>query len=365
MSGVISDKNVIRAYALIWTAAYLTVYFFLKNYLPEEYFRDSQVIERLASTGADEGPGAFQMAAIVARLLTPVGVTLAVAAVGVGIIWVVMMSLRTMRGMVYITPVLAPLLVLNTMAFGKETFVIPMTYLLLWWTTRTRSAYMAFFAITVAYVAYALFFREYYFIILAVFLGCIILRKTSTPLRIVFMLAAMLSLFVIPSHTFMDIQGDRDRINRWANMYFTMVHTAIYNPVTPDSAVHFMINYAYAAVRLTLPFLFRRSLSDWILFINVVFYSQLIYTGLKTHWGRPLVMLPLLFIAHALVLFMFEPDLGSYLRHISSVILYLLPSLRIVEQQRIDKFERREAARKEMMNALPQRAPVSDEPMGL
>ena len=52
--------------------------------------------------------------------------------------------------------------------------------------------------------------------------------------------------------------------------------------------------------------------------------------------------LPLLFIAHILVLFIFEPDAGSYMRHASSVIFYLLPSLRMTEQRRVDAVHRKE-----------------------
>lgn len=336
MSTVISDKNVVRFYAAAWITAYLVVYFFLKSYLPDEYFRDALLIQKLAvGGGEEEWGGAYAIAAFMARILPAPVIIGLVAAVGSFTIWMIVTSLRTVSGMLMIIPALAPFLVLNVMDFGKESFVIPLTYLILWSTTKARSTPYAFVSICAIYLLYGIFFREYYLIILAVFVGCCIIRRAPPPLRLLYILLTVLALFVIPSKMFMDLQGDRDQINYVAEMIFP-VHTAILNPVPPNSAFHFIVNYFYVIAKLTLPFLFRQTANEFVLFANVLIYGRLIYFGLKNRAKGPMTFLPLLFIAHILVLFIFEPDAGSYFRHASSVILYLLPSLRLIEQRRAD-----------------------------
>lgn len=339
LSPVISDKNVLRFYAAAWVILYLITYFFLKNFLPEEYFRDSLVIQRLAMTGnGEQWGGAYGIAAFMTRVLSTTGTTILVAAMGSAVICYIIMSLKTIRGMILIVPVLGPFIILNIMDFGKESFVIPLTFIILQIALKSRSTIHAIITIFIVYLLYGLFFREYYLIILAAFVCCIIFRKASLPFRILYLLLFVCILFVIPSKFFITLQGDRDRINEVANLYFNRVHTAIYNPLPPDNGFNFIVNYLYAFARLNLAFIFRFSANEIILLFDSVIFFRLAYTTLKKPGINEATLLPLLFVAHLLVLYIFEPDVGSYLRHASSVFLYLLPSLGLAEQNYINRY---------------------------
>ena len=61
-------------------------------------------------------------------------------------------------------------------------------------------------------------------------------------------------------------------------------------------------------------------------------YVLLMIRGLRS--GNSRVSWPAaLFCAHMLVLNIFEPDLGSYLRHLSTALLFLAPSLAMWDRQ--------------------------------
>jgi hypothetical protein len=330
----------------MWIAFYLVVFFFLTEYLPVEYFRDSLLIQKLALTSdVSEWGGAFSIAAFIARTLPPPVLKGLIALLGSFTIWYVIQSLKTVKGLVLIVPVLAPFIILNMLDFGKESFVIPLTFLVLWATRKSPTVLFAFIAICLIYLAYGIFFRPYYLIILAAFLACIFFVRIALPFRIIFVSAIIVALFLLPSQLFMDLQGDRDRINYIANLLTAVVHTAIMNPFPPDSAAHFIINYFYAVFRLLVPVATRQAPSDFVLLYNVLFFGYFLWVGVKNRGMGPVGLLPLLYIAHMLVLFIFEPDSGSFLRHASSIMLYLLPTISWVEERRVEKA--REAQRAE------------------
>ena len=103
-------------------------------------------------------------------------------------------------------------------------------------------------------------------------------------MRLLYIFLAFLSIFLIPPKVFINLQGHRDVFNHVANALFSVVHTAIFNPLPPDSATHFIINYLYVFVRLTFPFLFRQSVNELVLVINILFYGYLVYAGIKNRW---------------------------------------------------------------------------------
>src|SRR5690606_18697377 len=118
-----------------------------------------------------------------------------------------------------------------------------------------------------------------------------------------------------PSDVFWQLQSPRDMINQ-TRVFDTVegVRTAFFNPYSPTNAVNFVLNYAYAVVRLNLAPLFDFGVRSLYLAAYVGLCVFLVTYGLRSR--REEVRLPaLLFMAHFLVLAIFEPDLGSYLRH--------------------------------------------------
>src|ERR1700722_7983922 len=132
MRKIIPPSIVIRNYALVWMSAYLVLYFFLRNMLPEKYLRDAMTIQKLADDAhaADWG-GAYNIAAMVAGALPAWAINVLVAGTGSYTIWVVITSLRSLRSMAIIPFILLPVIVLDLVQFGKEIFIIPITFIIL------------------------------------------------------------------------------------------------------------------------------------------------------------------------------------------------------------------------------------------
>ena len=334
MRKIIPPSIVIRNYALVWMSAYLVLYFFLRGLLPEKYLRDSMTIQKLADDAhaADWG-GAYNIAAIVAGSLPMWAINILVAATGCFTIWLVVTSLRSLRGMAIIPFILLPTIILDLVQFGKEIFIIPVTFFILRLAEKVSSGTKVFFVIAAIYLVYGVFFREYYLIILAAFTGILITVRSPPPFRVFYLLLLLAVLVVVPSHLFMDLQGSRDAINRWSNMVTNEVRTAIYNPYIPDNGFHFVLNYLYVFLKLNVPLIFDHTMNEVILTVNILFYGYMIYVGVRRRPVTPLNMLSWLFLSHVLVLAIFEPDSGSYFRHFSSVIVYIVPALRMVEQR--------------------------------
>jgi hypothetical protein len=222
--------------------------------------------------------------------------------------------------------------------FGKETFVIPLTLLIWRVTEKASSKAKAFCAIGAIYVVYGLFFRQYYLIILASFAGIMLFRRSAAPLRLAYIFVLLALSFAVPAPVFEQLQGPRDEINRYSNLVTDTVRTAIYNPFPPDNAYHFGLNYLYTLVKLNLPILFDHTLNEIDLFLNILIYGALVYAGIRQRSASATSLLPWLFLAHISVLIIFEPDSGSYFRHFSSVMVYLIPALRVVEERYAQRF---------------------------
>jgi hypothetical protein len=102
--------------------------------------------------------------------------------------------------------------------------------------------------------------------------------------------------------------------------------TVFYNLLPSDNIFNFIINYFYAIFRLNFAFILSPKPQELFLALNLGVYFFLTLIGIRAADAR--VRLPtLLFVAHFGVMMLFEPDLGSYLRHTSSVLLYLVPAL--------------------------------------
>jgi hypothetical protein len=102
--------------------------------------------------------------------------------------------------------------------------------------------------------------------------------------------------------------------------------TSFYNLVSPTTFVRFVIDYVYAAGRLHLAPLLTPGIKE---FAMEVFLVLSIWPALRrvryqesSPINRSAAFLACLVLAHVGVSILFEPDLGSYMRHLSSVALF-------------------------------------------
>jgi hypothetical protein len=102
--------------------------------------------------------------------------------------------------------------------------------------------------------------------------------------------------------------------------------TSFYNPFDPATFVAFCADYAYAALRLNVPILFSPGPKEFAMQIFVWIALSALFRRAQnnehTATSEALEMLTCLVIGHICVSMLFEPDLGSYIRHLSSVSLF-------------------------------------------
>lgn len=200
---------------------------------------------------------------------------------------------------------------------------------------RSRLPEIARIALVCAiYGVFALLFRQYYYLIIVAFLGLCLLRTLPSALQVAAMMVGVVALAFVPSDIFHQLQHARDSVNAFRiGRDIAGARTAFVNVVEPGGYGNFLINYGYAIARLHLPFLFGQfRMQEAYLLMNLAAYGWLVWTGLRSR--DRLVQTPvLLVVSHFTVLMLFEPDLGSYLRHLSSALPYLVPAAVLLDRR--------------------------------
>ncbi len=214
----------------------------------------------------------------------------------------------------------------------KETLLSPVTFLVLGLLCLQLNGFLRILAVSVCYFFYAYFMREYFIIILAAFAGLMILMQVSWGLRLALLAVGLGALSLAPSELFETLQGPRDYINLFRMTKIVVgVQSAFTNPLPPDSLGNFLFNYVYAFARLNIPVLFQIRMQEVFLLSVVLITFTLVVFGLR-HGGPKERACALLVVAHILTLNLFEPDLGSYLRHLTSATIYLAPVLGLLDR---------------------------------
>ena len=159
--------------------------------------------------------------------------------------------------------------------------------------------------------------------------------KCSPRRRLFAFAIILLAGFLVPDMVFELFRKTRDGVNELRVLFPDLPgnRSAFSNPVVGGGWPGFLINYLYAAMRLNLSLLFSYTPNEFALtlFTTMWFYTMKLayHTG---DWRAQLVVR--LIVAHLGVLCIFEPDLGSYLRHFSSLLLYLPLMLAAIERQK-------------------------------
>jgi hypothetical protein len=145
-------------------------------------------------------------------------------------------------------------------------------------------------------------------------------------MRIVLIFACVLALFALPSAVYYALLHPRDMaVDYLVYQSPYGARTGFYNLMPPDSFLSFCIDYLYAILRLHLPILFSpdpRGLAMQA-FVIVVWISTRPLSR-TADISRSTKLLPCLVVGHMAVSMLFEPDLGSYVRHLSSVSLFCM-----------------------------------------
>jgi hypothetical protein len=157
-----------------------------------------------------------------------------------------------------------------------------------------------------------------------------------TELRIAIVGMAAILIMLIPNETYHILQGARDASVTY--LKYTSPHvvrTLIESPFPPTGLLNFLLNYMYAFLVCVFPLLIDRTPKELILIIFNLACAFLLVVGLRSK-NHAACSLSRLFLAHFIVLLLFEPDLGSYLRHLSNAVLYLVSSMLALEKPDAD-----------------------------
>lgn len=256
---------------------------------------------------------------------------------------VFMRDLRQISTILIAAYITLPAIILFLTRPQKETIVIIMTMIVLLVFRSNKSQWLKISTVTLIYILYAVFMRQYYFLIIAAFLALCLSTPIMHTLRIswgvlfvLYIPIIIIVLLILPDNFFLETQGKRDVVNQGLG-YFREARTGFFNPLQPDNGWNFIINYIYAFFRLNFPIFFTVSYKEVLHMISVFIFARLLWIGLEARRNPEATLCAKLLISHVLVLLIFEPDLGSYLRHLTSVFLYLTPMLILRDQDNYRK----------------------------
>ncbi len=306
--------------------------------LSEKWLIDASKIEELAERGiaADNSFGVTAaLFAIIPRSL--LNLILYAFAVSFSVVWA--LRLRVFWHFVLFAFVVVPVLFLCLVAPTKDFIVVVVSSLIAFLCRKSKPKTFIIIA-SLIYFAYASEVRVYYYLIPVVWVGLIYfvsLRKLST--KIILALLAIGALWLVPFEILQGLQSPRDMAHAYGNLIGSNNRSSFSNPFPPGTPINFLGNYAYAFLQFNLPLLFARTPAE--IFMNlcqVVIWSSIFVSFRAINSGalRPVAaakakLLILLFLSHVLVLYLFNPDLGTHLRHLSSASVYLFSALWFLE----------------------------------
>ena len=305
---------------------YLLAMFVFYDRLPEQWSFDSSYLQDLMSGGsvmeADSyGATAKVLGAVPEGLLQSL-----IMFLGIGVIGWFASGLVTVPAGATAVVLLLPVLLMGLLRPQKEVLVVAMSLLVMASLHYAKKPWVPLVLLAGLYGTYGFFVRPYYLLILVLVGVLYTLPRWPKWLLPLVAVTGVYGLWLLPPEIFMSLQGVRDDNNFERIMGELGNRTFFFNPFSPEHPLGFVGNYAYAALRLNLPVLFSIAPQEIFLTVTAGLYGVLVVAMLA--WGNVKARLAgSLFLAHLLVLWLFEPDLGSYLRHASSAVMYLLPGL--------------------------------------
>jgi hypothetical protein len=227
-----------------------------------------------------------------------------------------------------------PSLMLNLVVLGKETMVIGMSALVVVSLVRSDRQKMAWLFAIALYALYGSFVRPYFLGIIGLFLVLAAARQLSFNGRVMLGIVALTVFCLLPSQLYSLAAEHRDTANNYAMFRGGFdIRTMVHNVVMPTNAFEFIVNYLYSLLVLNFPLAFFFGARDALITLTNILVLLLIWKGV-TRGDAMQRGLGLLMLSHLLILCLFEPDVGSYSRHLLSVSLYAAASLALLPRLR-------------------------------
>jgi hypothetical protein len=300
----------------------LAIYMFQDMLLPKYFFTDAGTISNLINyVDLDSAQtDSFVSTAWVFNNLGDNGSQVFLLAGAICV--VLLMSFRSQRyelvafTLLYMVP-----FTLFNLKLSKEAIVIAMNFSCCLVCLSGRSKVFKVIFVASLYLLYAYFFRFYYAFIAVgmVFLTCFFSARGR--LRTTLLCLALVACLVLPGDVWTQLQLARDTVNT-SREGLSDSKTIFSNLLTPNGIATALPNSLYAAVR----FFFAPAFSfrPQELLLSMVLWSVIVLMVKNKNYSHPLVAL---LMANFLIQTFFEPDLGSFLRHMTAYAfcLYAVP----------------------------------------
>jgi hypothetical protein len=305
---------------------YIILVMYGDKFLPEKYFWDSEMLMNISSGDKSvDNKGSYYYTAIIFSLIGN-GVWLFNFVVGLLFILYVSMYCVNYSTIAISVILIMPHIILGLSRPQKETLVSLLTLLCVYIISKMKYKH-AVASVFLLYMSYAII-RNYFFLIGLIFIFLYFVEYIKEHR---YKVSIYISLFVfamfIPSDLFIKLQGTRDAFNILRPVGQPGHETVLFNPYSPDNVVFFVFNYIYSIVYFNVPILFFRSFNTLYLQVFVIIYISVIF-ALKRFRNKRDYIYVNLFTSHLIVYLLFEPDLGSYMRHVSSISIYIIPLIK-------------------------------------
>lgn len=318
-----------RQIAISVTLLFLAFALFGQFVLPDRFSGDTTNMVDIAENIVSGADASFLVIANLIRVFTLPGLTALVIFSGCCIILYLLKDRRFASTLLIALYSIALATPLSLVRPQKEILVFLLTAVCLLIVMRAKTPGRALFGSLLAYGLYLYISRRpYYILITAIIPVLFLFEKLSARARVAILLLIGVAGFLIPSFAFELLRLTRDAANDLRVLYPEMEgnRSAFSNPFEAATWPAFLGNYVYAVVRLNFPVLFSRTPSEFALTLFSILWFYVLWMTYKIGDWRARFTARLI-ISHLLIMMIFEPDLGSYLRHFSSCLLYLQPIL--------------------------------------
>ncbi|SAL70448.1 hypothetical protein AWB70_07144 [Caballeronia cordobensis] len=319
------SRGVIAWLAGIASCGYIGLFVAGKSLLPAFLFRDAEKIQAQMNGSSTYDGSSFDAVGKLYAMFGPTLLNVFVMAVGIWFICALLTRVRDAGALSMALLLGVPCVFFNLFVASKDTLVVAMALMIVWTLRRGRAGFTTFVAIA-AYMVYALLVRRYFLLIVVCAGGVWLFRCAGKRARFVLVCGVLLTLFLLPSVVYTALLHPRDMAVDYL-MYQSPygARTSFYNLIAPDTFLAFCIDYLYAALRLHLPVLFSpdpRGLAMQAFVIAAWCAARPMRRAAEACPG--IGRLACLVMGHIIVSMLFEPDLGSYVRHLSSVSIFCM-----------------------------------------
>lgn len=327
LKSTLSIRVIIALYAFCFCMAFFAIYF-SQMFYSEKYFFDANHISRLAELPyALQLFSPFENTSLVYHFF---GLNNVVFFQKISLLLFFIYLLITARDVIcalIFTVLFSPCMIYLSIP-TKEIIVGLFFVALVFFQNSSNRLFVG--VISVFLFSYALLFRNYYCIIGLIFITRYLIAFLNELFekKIILILGSLVTFFVflVFKHQVLGILDRLVNIRNHLSLFRMGSDSAMSAFVNHDytnyTTINFLMNYIVSAFHMLFPWVFYLNFKSLVLFILNLVTFNLCYLQLRSSSFKQRA-LAWLFLSHFFTSVIFEPDLGSYIRH-QSVFMFVI-----------------------------------------